>query len=120
MSVNKGESIDIKVHVATAGGLSSGIDLALRVVERYFGREVATKTAYQMEYQGQGWLNPNSNDIYAKVPVSTDEHPLCPVCEMEVDRKVALTSVYHGKTYYFCSQEHKQTFDDSPERFTKG
>ena len=30
-------------NLATAGGLSSGIDLALRVVERYYGREVATQ-----------------------------------------------------------------------------
>jgi len=36
-------------NLATAGGLSSGIDLALRVVERYYGREVAQKTAYDME-----------------------------------------------------------------------
>ena len=41
--------------VATAGGLTSGIDLALHVVERYYGREVATQTAFTMEYQGQGW-----------------------------------------------------------------
>src|SRR5438067_4134406 len=51
-------------NLATAGGLSSGIDLALRVVERYFGREVARKTAYDMEYQGQGWMNPDSNQTY--------------------------------------------------------
>jgi transcriptional regulator GlxA family with amidase domain len=42
-------------NLATAGGLTSGIDLALRVVERYFGREVATTTAAYMEYQGTGW-----------------------------------------------------------------
>ena len=48
-------------NLATAGGLSSGIDLALRVVERYYGREVARKTAYNMEYQGEGWMNPDSN-----------------------------------------------------------
>jgi transcriptional regulator GlxA family with amidase domain len=42
--------------ISTAGGLSSGIDLALRVVERYFGRQVAEKTANYMEYQGKGWL----------------------------------------------------------------
>jgi transcriptional regulator GlxA family with amidase domain len=42
--------------LATAGGLTSGIDLALRVVERYFGREVARTTAEYMEYQGTGWL----------------------------------------------------------------
>src|SRR5205823_6159163 len=32
-------------NLASAGGLSSGIDLALRVVERYFGREIAHVTA---------------------------------------------------------------------------
>jgi transcriptional regulator GlxA family with amidase domain len=42
-------------RIATAGGLTSGIDLALHVVERYFGREVAQKTATYMEYQGTGW-----------------------------------------------------------------
>jgi YHS domain-containing protein/putative intracellular protease/amidase len=103
--------------LATAGGLSSGIDLALRVVERYFGEEVARQTAYEMEYQGQGWMNPSSNTVYAPVRISTDEHPLCPVCEMDVDPKFALTSVYKGKTYYFCSQEHKQQFDSAPAKF---
>ena len=43
-------------RIATAGGLTSGIDLALRVVERYFGREVAQRTATYMEYQSTGWL----------------------------------------------------------------
>lgn len=42
--------------ISTAGGLSSGIDLALRVVERYFGREVAQATATYMEYQSKGWI----------------------------------------------------------------
>jgi transcriptional regulator GlxA family with amidase domain len=36
--------------VATAGGLTSGIDLALRVVERYLGRPAADATARYMEY----------------------------------------------------------------------
>jgi transcriptional regulator GlxA family with amidase domain len=42
--------------ISTAGGLTSGIDLALRVVERYFGRERAEKTAFYMEYQSKGWI----------------------------------------------------------------
>ena len=42
--------------ISTAGGLTSGTDLALRVVERYFGREVAQTTASYMEYQGKGWI----------------------------------------------------------------
>src|SRR5438046_8348704 len=104
-------------NLATAGGLSSGIDLALRVVERYFGREIAQKTAYNMEYQGQGWMDRNSNQIYASTLVSTAEHPLCPVCQMDVAPATAPKSLFKGKTYYFCSQEDKKTFDASPDKF---
>ena len=42
--------------ISTAGGLTSGIDLALRVVERYFGRQIAEQTAFYMEYQSKGWI----------------------------------------------------------------
>src|SRR6266478_2071732 len=104
-------------NLATAGGLSSGIDLALRVVERYFGREIAQKTAYNMEYQGLGWMNPDSNQVYASAPVSTAEHPLCPVCGMDVDPATAPKSVFKGATYYFCSEDDKKTFDATPDKF---
>ena len=104
-------------NLASAGGLSSGIDLALRVVERYYGRDVAQKTAYNMEYQGQGWMNADSNQVYAAAPVSTAEHPLCPVCGMDVDPKTDPKSVYKGKTYYFCSDDDKRTFDTDPQKF---
>ena len=106
-------------NLATAGGLSSGIDLALHVVERYYGREVAEKTAYNMEYQGQGWKDANSNNVYAVAPVSTAEHPLCPVCGMDVDPKIAPKSVFKGTTYYFCSDDDKKTFDTAPEKFVR-
>jgi transcriptional regulator GlxA family with amidase domain len=106
-------------NLSSAGGLSSGIDLALHVVERYYGREVAKNTAYVMEYQGQGWMNPDSNNVYAKARTSTDEHPICPICDMDVDRATAITSVYKGKTYYFCMPSHKQQFDATPEKFAK-
>lgn len=104
-------------NLATAGGLSSGIDLALRVVERYYGRDVAQKTAYNMEYQGQGWMNADSNQTYATALVSTAEHPLCQVCGMDVDPKIAAKSVYKGTTYYFCSDDDKKTFDAAPDEF---
>ena len=104
-------------NLATAGGLSSGIDLALRVVERYFGREVAQKTAYELEYQGLGWMNADSNQVYAAAPISSAEHPLCPVCGMDVDPATAPKSVFKGATYYFCSDDDKKTFDASPDKF---
>jgi len=46
--------------IFTAGGLTSGIDLALHVVDLYFGREVAEKTATYMEYEGTGWRRTDS------------------------------------------------------------
>ena len=104
-------------NLATAGGLSSGIDLALRVVERYYGREVASKTAYDLEYQGEGWMNADSNQTYATLPVSTPDHPVCAVCGMPVDTKIAPKSVFKGATYYFCSEDDKKTFDATPEKF---
>src|SRR5438874_13738997 len=75
------------------------------------------KTAYNMEYQGQGWMDRNSNQIYATAPVSTAEHPLCPVCQMDVDPATAPNSLFKGKTYYFCSQDDKRTFDATPNKF---
>lgn len=42
-------------RIATAGGLTSGIDMALHVVSRYFGAEVAATTAKYMEYSSEAW-----------------------------------------------------------------
>jgi transcriptional regulator GlxA family with amidase domain len=50
-------------NVATAGGLTSGVDLALHVVERYYGREVAEVTAGYLEYHGDLWKNPAYGEV---------------------------------------------------------
>lgn len=36
--------------ISTSGGETSGIDLALRVVERYFGSKAAASSAENMEH----------------------------------------------------------------------
>ena len=105
-------------NLASAGGISSGIDLALRVVERYVGHELAVQVADGMEYQGKGWLDPNSNEVYAKMPELTGARPLCPICFMEPDRSISAN--YKGKTFYFCMKDHKEMFEkhtDVYERF---
>jgi transcriptional regulator GlxA family with amidase domain len=43
--------------IYTAGGLTSGIDLALHIVEKYYGREVAAQTAKYMEYESTRWMD---------------------------------------------------------------
>jgi transcriptional regulator GlxA family with amidase domain len=42
-------------RIATAGGLTSGIDMALHIVARYFGEETAATTAHYMEYTSEAW-----------------------------------------------------------------
>lgn len=117
VTVERGARFVDEGAIATSAGLSAGIDLALHVVARYYGTQTARQTAYYMEYLSQGWLNPNSNLVYAKPPASVSGNPLCPVCWMEVFPKNAPTSTYKGKAYYFCMPAHKQRFDAAPERF---
>lgn len=104
--------------LATSGGLTSGIDLALRVVERYFGRDAARQTARQLEYQSTGWMNPKSNAEFAKKPVGTRERPVCPVCEAQLIRSKALTLAYQGKTWFFCSDWCRDQFKAQPKLFS--
>jgi len=41
-----------------------------------------------------------------------------PVCGMSVDEKTAkFKSEHMGKTYYFCSQMCKTTFDKNPAKY---
>jgi len=56
VSLKRGVRFVENEKISTAGGLTSGIDLALRVVDRYFGRDVAQATATYMEYQSKGWI----------------------------------------------------------------
>jgi transcriptional regulator GlxA family with amidase domain len=56
VKVERGRRFVERERLATAGGLTSGIDLALRVVERYFGRKVALQTAEYLEYQSRAWV----------------------------------------------------------------
>ena len=47
-------------HVLTSAGISAGIDMALRVVERYHGHDTALATARNMEY---AWLESNARRV---------------------------------------------------------
>jgi transcriptional regulator GlxA family with amidase domain len=49
--------------IATAGGLTSGIDLALHIVARYYGDDVAQGTADLLEYKSTLWKNPEYEHV---------------------------------------------------------
>lgn len=104
-------------NIATAGGLTSGMDLALRVVERYYGRAAAEETVYQLEYQGQGWMDASgsSNQAYAKARGGMT----CPICGMAVVEGKLPGFEYNGKTYYFCMTSHRDLFKSAPDKVLK-
>jgi len=53
-------------RVYTAGGLTSGIDLALHIVAVQFGEDAARRTAEYMEHAGEGWKVPTETPVEAK------------------------------------------------------
>lgn len=104
-------------NLASAGGLTSGMDLAMHVVERYFGREVAQANAFYMEYQGVGWKDTSgaANAEYTnyKIRAGYEEDP---VCGMEV-KPGEVKADYKGVTYYFCMDSCRLQFLKSPESY---
>lgn len=110
--------VESEPNLATAGGLTSGTDLALHIVARYFGRASAEGTAFFMEYQGEGWKDSTggANQAYAK-PVSTPGRLACTVCGMTLSADAPMRSTYKGVTYFFCGDSCKEQFDASPADF---
>ena len=104
--------------IATAGGLTSGTDLALRIVERLLGTETAQGAAADLEYFGDGWQNPNVNAQFAVDSVAPPGRTLDPICGMTVDPTKATTAHWEGRGYSFCSDWCRDLFLTAPARFT--
>jgi transcriptional regulator GlxA family with amidase domain/YHS domain-containing protein len=105
-------------QIATASGLSSGIDLALHVVARYFGAAAAERTAVFVEHMGHGWKDPqDTGDLFTRIE-RAQVGLKCPVCHMGLTGK-AISTRYRGKSYYFCSDECRKTFLKQPGRFVE-
>jgi transcriptional regulator GlxA family with amidase domain len=58
--------VESSPKIYTAGGLTSGIDLALHVVAKYYGVEVADRTALYMEHDGGGWKDATATPIASR------------------------------------------------------
>jgi putative intracellular protease/amidase len=77
ISVQKGmRYVQSDPVIFTSGGLSSGIDLALHVVELYYGREVADETVHHLEYEGTGWSGNGSASVDFTMPVKAGLHAM--------------------------------------------
>ena len=40
-----------------------------------------------------------------------------PVCGLKVDRASAPQATYQGQTYYFCSEQHRQSFTKDSAKY---
>ena len=103
-------------NLATAGGLTSGTDLAFRVVERYFGRDIANQTASMLNIRARAGSTrlptPRLPDPSSKVRIILS----APSAAWRLIALSSFSSTYKGKTYYFCVREHKQILSHaSPE-----
>ena len=120
VNVKRGFRFVDEGNVASAGGLTAGIDLALHVVERYFGHNAAVDTAYWMEYQGQGWMDPTgaANSEFAEIKTtSSGGNPVDPVCGMPISPDSKFVTNRNGKEYRFCQQSCKDQFDADPDAY---
>ena len=43
--------------------------------------------------------------------------PVDPVCGIYIDEDEAVTAKYHGKAYYFCSDDCKEEFQETPNEY---
>lgn len=93
----------------TAGGLNSGIDLALHLVADRFGQPVAEQTANFMEYQSVGW---KTNQGVAALDLPIERHDW--VGQLEGGRRVVLHQVTYGASPSFTLDIPSQQVSQAP------
>lgn len=95
----------------TAGGLTSGVDLALHVVAERFGTKVAQNAADYMEYQGTGW---KTNAVAAAFPVPVTHQAWSG--ELAKGSEVVLHVETRGASKTFTSDLPAQHVSGAPAR----
>ena len=95
-----------------------------QVTDPVCGMSVDSSTAVNTTYKGTSYYFCCSKceakfekdpEAYLSDVVGTSADDL--VCGMTVDPTMALSTVYNGKTYYFCSDACKEQFVQDPQRY---
>lgn len=87
----------------------------------------AAESGLNTEYAGKTFYfcGPGCKEKFLKAPDQFlgERTAICPVCKMTVVKKNAeaeeLTSIYQGKTFYFCASSCKRYFDRNPKKYLK-
>ncbi|MDN5923805.1 MAG: DJ-1/PfpI family protein, partial [Xanthomonadales bacterium] len=93
----------------TAGGLTSGIDLALHLVAQRFGQETAQQTANFMEYLGTGWKTDRGISPLA-LPVTHKNW----IGQINTNQQVVLHEITYGASPTLTLDIPAQKIKDAP------
>ena len=110
-------------NIYSAAGVSSGIDGALHLVEKFSGKAAADSVARVLQYRRDTPLFPDSNKKRVQ-PAPANLKPLAlndtdPVCNMKVAANTPDTFTYQGETYGFCSLDCRDKFAANPAKYLK-
>ncbi len=108
-------------NVYSSGGITSGIDGALHLVEQFSGQEAADSVARVLQYRRDTPLFPDAPKTRVQgAPANTKALAMNntdPVCGMKVAPNTPNTYDYKGETYGFCSADCRDKFAADPAKF---
>ena len=58
--------------------------------------------------------------VFSAKPAAAETKARDPVCGMLVDISTATTAVHDSHSYFFCSRECREKFEQDPARYLKG
>ena len=108
-------------NIYSTGGVTSGIDGALHLVEHYDGKAAADSVARVLQYRRD--TAPFPTTVKARVqPAPAGAKPLAlnntdPVCHMKIAVNTPYTYAYKGETYGFCSPDCRDEFKADPAKY---
>lgn len=103
--------------VMTCSGVTSGINGALFLVQKYSGTSVSNMISRALQYgnvKDEKWPTPLKGMHYNS---AENKSTKCIVCGMKTSTKINFK--YKGKEYHFCSEDCKSTFMANPATYLK-
>ena len=108
-------------NIYSSGGITSGIDGALHLVEQFSGKAAADSVAKVLQYRRDTPVFPDANKARVQgapanaKPLALDNTD--PVCHMKVAANTPNTYAYKGETYGFCSADCRDEFAADPAKY---